>query len=155
MSWHGLFVCNESPFCLSHSRMRPVIRFAVVLVVGLALVAAIASILFNKTAHSWFENDVRLRAEIAVKGARQAFVERWNDRKRLESLLTDMTHDERILAAAACSSAPESLPGGDVYVSAIPILDEDQVLGFVVLVHDLSFIARREARTREFLFVMF
>src|SRR5882672_6657552 len=104
MSWHGLFVCNESPFCLSHSRMRPVIRFAVVLVVGLALVAAIASILFNKTAHSWFENDVRLRAEIAVKGARQAFVERWNDRKRLESLLTDMTHDERILAAAACSS---------------------------------------------------
>jgi trehalose 6-phosphate synthase len=171
--------------------MRPVIRFAVVLVVGLALVAAVASILFNKTAHSWFENDVRLRAEIAVKGARQAFVERWDDRKRLESLLTDMTHDERILAAAACSSdlrfvaktdsyprdlacrtigprvhmaegdrwaswsEPASLPGGDVYVSAIPILDENEVLGFVVLVHDLSFIARREARTREFLFVTF
>ena len=28
-------------------------------------------------------------------------------------------------------------------------------LGYVVLVHDLSFIARREARTREFLFVVF
>ena len=84
MKWHGLFVCNKSPFCLSHSRMRPVIRFAVVLVVGLGLVAAIASILFNKTVHSWFENDVRLRAEIAVKGARQAFVERYDDRERLE-----------------------------------------------------------------------
>src|SRR5262249_7502144 len=52
-------------------------------------------------------------------------------------------------------SAPESLPGGDVYVSAVPVFDDGRALGFVVLVHDLSFVARREARTREFLFVVF
>src|SRR5450432_2176696 len=83
--------------------MRPVIRFAVVLVVGLGLVAALASVLFNKTAHSWFEHDLSLRAEIAVRGARQAFVENWGTRNRLQNLLTEMSHDERILSAAACS----------------------------------------------------
>ncbi|HEX3597427.1 MAG TPA: hypothetical protein VHU80_20105, partial [Polyangiaceae bacterium] len=166
------------------------IRFAVVLVVGLGLVAALASVLFNNTAHSWFEHDLALRADIAVRGGRQAFVENWGSRGRLQNLLTEMSHDERILSAAACSTelqfiartesyppnlacdvigpkvhvAPDrwaswaestSLPGGDVYVSAIPVTDDDQTLGFVVLVHDLSFIARREARTREFLFVTF
>ncbi len=170
--------------------MRPVIRFAVVLVVGLGLVAALASILFNKTAHSWFEHDLSLRAEIAVRGGRQAFVENWGSRGRLQNLLTEMTHDERILSAAACSTElrfvartesypaelscesigpkvhigpgerwapyaePASLPGGDVFVSAVPVAD-DKTLGFIVLVHDLSFMARREARTREFLFVTF
>ena len=54
--------------------MRPVLRFAVVLIVGLGLVAALASIVFNKTARSWFESDLRLRAEIAVRGARQELV---------------------------------------------------------------------------------
>jgi trehalose 6-phosphate synthase len=171
--------------------MRPVLRFAVVLIIGLGLVAALASILFNKTARSWFENDVRLRAEIAVKGARQSFVDHWSDRTAIRLLLTEMSHDERILAAAACSPAlgsvaktenypdtlacgklrehvqpsegarlsswsmPATLPGGDVYISAIPIANDGTDLGFVVLVHDLSYIARREARTRELMFVVF
>src|SRR5581483_9127250 len=83
--------------------MRPVIRFAVILVVGLGLVAAIASVLFNKTAHSWFEHDLSLRAEIAVRGARQPFIDSWGSRARLHDLLTYMTHDERILSAAVFS----------------------------------------------------
>jgi trehalose 6-phosphate synthase len=48
-----------------------------------------------------------------------------------------------------------SLPGGPVNVSAIPILDGDRPLGFVVLVQDLSYVARREAQTRSYLFVAF
>jgi len=48
-----------------------------------------------------------------------------------------------------------SLPGGAVHVSAIPLLDEEQVVGFVVLLHDLSFIERREASVRWFLLVTF
>ncbi|MGE5276891.1 MAG: alpha,alpha-trehalose-phosphate synthase (UDP-forming) [Acidobacteriota bacterium] len=49
----------------------------------------------------------------------------------------------------------ESLPGGNVYVSAIPVLDRGQPVGFVVLVHDLSFVERREAKTRQFLLLAF
>jgi len=48
-----------------------------------------------------------------------------------------------------------TLPGGDVHVSAIPVLDSDQPLGFVVLVHDLSFVQRREATTQRFLLLAF
>ena len=48
-----------------------------------------------------------------------------------------------------------ALPGGDVHVSAIPVLDDEQALGFVVLVHDLSFVQRREATTQRFLLIAF
>lgn len=48
-----------------------------------------------------------------------------------------------------------SLPGGTVYVSAIPLLDQEEAVGFVVLVHDLSFIERREASVRWFLLLTF
>jgi len=48
-----------------------------------------------------------------------------------------------------------ALPGGDVHVSAIPVLDADRPLGFVVLVHDLSFVQRREATTRRYLLLAF
>jgi trehalose 6-phosphate synthase len=47
------------------------------------------------------------------------------------------------------------LPGGDVHVSAVPLIHNDQQPGFLVLVHDLSFIERREAKTRRFLLFAF
>jgi trehalose 6-phosphate synthase len=49
----------------------------------------------------------------------------------------------------------DRLPGGSVHVSAIPLLDGERALGFVVLVHDLSFVERREARTQQFLLLAF
>jgi trehalose 6-phosphate synthase len=48
-----------------------------------------------------------------------------------------------------------SVPGGQVHVTATPLADADQPLGFVVLVHDLSFVERREATTRRFLVIAF
>ena len=48
-----------------------------------------------------------------------------------------------------------SLPGGQVHATAIPVLEGERPLGFVVLVHDLSFIERREATTRQFLLLAF
>ena len=51
--------------------------------------------------------------------------------------------------------SPERLPGGRVHVSAIPVLEDGSPLGFVVLVHDLSFVERREATTRRFLGLAF
>jgi trehalose 6-phosphate synthase len=47
------------------------------------------------------------------------------------------------------------LPGGDVHVSAVPLMQNEQQLGFLVLVHDLSFVERREAKTRTFLLIAF
>jgi trehalose 6-phosphate synthase len=47
------------------------------------------------------------------------------------------------------------LPGGDVHVSAVPLVQQDRQPGFLVLVQDLAFIERREAKTRRFLLLVF
>ncbi len=49
--------------------------------------------------------------------------------------------------------ALENLPGGEVHVSAFPLFRSERALGFVVLVHDLSFAARRDRSTQRFLLV--
>ncbi|MDM4773000.1 trehalose-6-phosphate synthase [Solimonas sp. SE-A11] len=51
------------------------------------------------------------------------------------------------------SSLP--LPGGEVHVSAITLNRGVPTAGFAVVVHDLSFVARREASTRQFLLAAF
>ena len=47
------------------------------------------------------------------------------------------------------------LPGGQAHVTAVPLVEAEQALGFLVLVHDLSFVERREATTRRFLALAF
>jgi trehalose 6-phosphate synthase len=172
------------------------IRFAFVLVAGLAVLTWIALLVAGRTARGWFERDVALRAELAVSGGRRALVSYWRDQewKELGALLLEITRDERIMGAAACDTAlrivartpeyPErfrcpdlaphlrpaaqtpaaewtawrsvaALPGGQVSVSAFPLADQDTPLGFVVLVHDLSFMERREASMRRFLLAAF
>ena len=48
-----------------------------------------------------------------------------------------------------------TLPTGRVQVSAMPITNQGQELGFVILLNDLTFIERREAKARTFLIVVF
>ncbi|MCC7535125.1 MAG: trehalose-6-phosphate synthase [Deltaproteobacteria bacterium] len=45
--------------------------------------------------------------------------------------------------------------GGSVHLSALPFRDGSSMLGFVVLVHDLSFVARRETAARTLLLAAF
>jgi len=176
--------------------MGRALRFVFALVLGLAVVTWGASVIVQRTTREWFEKDMRLRAQLAVNGARRAVIAHWDsaNRDELTDLLEDITHDERIMAAAACgtdlgvlartsdfpaelscenlaphlrsnSEAPapewidsntvETLPGGNVYVSAVPVIDEDRALGYVVLVHDLSFIERRGATTQRYLLIAF
>jgi trehalose 6-phosphate synthase len=52
-------------------------------------------------------------------------------------------------------STVASLPTGRVLVSAMPISFQGQVLGFAILVHDLSYIERRENATETFFIVIF
>lgn len=174
--------------------MRPRIRFLIGLVFSLAILTAVAAIFVQRTTRAWFENDVRLRAELVVGGAQESLSSHWNsgDSAELARILRDITRDERVMTAAACAtdlslltstpgypaqfSCPvvgthvrrgvggttqawvawhesTSLPGGPVYVSAIPIDNAGQPLGFVVLVHDLTYAALRESETMRFVLV--
>ena len=171
--------------------MRPTSKFLIGLVLSLALLTWITSVLVQRTTHRWFENDVRLRAELVVGGSRELLTAHWSkdDRKELGRILGEMTRDERIMAAAACNAdltllfstpgfpakyscgqvGPQlmpashvpaekwaswhestSLPGGSVLISGIPVTNAGDTLGFVVLVHDLSYAERRESNTQRF-----
>ncbi len=44
-----------------------------------------------------------------------------------------------------------SIGSGSLHVSALPVMDDDRELGFVVLVHDLGFVGRREAEATHLL----
>lgn len=168
------------------------LRFVLAWFLGVALVTWAAWVVVQGTTTAWFEKDVALRAELAATGARQAFVAHWQARPptQLAELLADITHDERILGAAACApdwsfvtrtrdfpreltcaeigaqafpdaeaAAPwhSAVPvtTGEVHVSAIRIDDAEAALGFVVFVHDLAFVERREAKARQFLLIAF
>lgn len=48
-----------------------------------------------------------------------------------------------------------TLPSGRVHVRAMPVGDPGKPLGFVILLHDLSYIERREAQARQFLLIAF
>lgn len=178
--------------------MNPVMSHAMRFVVGLVLVLALLTWgtfeLVQETTRAWTEKDVRLRAELAVGGARQALSANWRaDRStELREILRDIARDERIMAAAACDADSylltstaefpaqftcdwlgyqlrtgtnaavqsswhqhDSLPGGPVMISAIPVSDAGLILGSVILVHDLSFAERRETNTRRFILIAF
>jgi trehalose 6-phosphate synthase len=176
--------------------MPRLVRFIVALVTGLALLTWGASRIVGQTTRAWFDNDIRLRSRLAIRGAHDTLVSHWraDQAANLGSVLDRITRDDRIMAAAACGAdfsflartadfpaqlsctdlgvhvraaadspadtwAPWAviapIAGGNVHVAAIPLLEGDQALGFVVLVHDLSFIERREATTNRFLWLAF
>ncbi|MGH9759159.1 MAG: trehalose-6-phosphate synthase, partial [Candidatus Acidiferrales bacterium] len=171
-------------------------KFLIGLVLSLALLTWATAVFVQRTTKRWYENDVRLRAELVVSGAHDALSNNWNreDRRELERTLAEIAEDQRIMAAAACTtnftmlartagfpmvfscevlgnyvkhsspSAPDewqawhestTLPGGSVMVSAIPLEDAGQPLGFIILIHDLSYAERREIETRRFVLLTF
>ena len=172
--------------------MRRVARFLVVLLVGLAALAVVGYVAITRVTRDWFEKDLRLRSSLAVAAARQSLTTNWTgDRRRLTETLADITRDERIMGAAACSgdgallAATESypfnfscrstlerwrqeaskgagtwtmtaeLPSGRVQLSATTLDSPQGVLGVILLVHDLSFVGRRETTARNLLLGMF
>jgi len=172
--------------------VRRAVRFLAVLLAGLALLAGVGYGVLARITRDWFEADLELRSRLAVSSARGSLVRRWHgDRQRLTETLADITRDDRIMAAAACSPRGELLaateaypsvfacdtvragdrsaapangaswtmsadiPTGRVHLTAVAVGEPGEPLGTVLLVHDLSFLSRREETTRNVLLVAF
>lgn len=84
--------------------MKPPTRFVLAMVVCLAFLTWGASVFVERTTRDWFERDLHLRTDAIVNGSRQALLGHWNarDAENLRRLLTDLTRDERLIAATAC-----------------------------------------------------
>ena len=168
-----------------------------VLVLGLAALAGIGYFVLSRTTSAWFERDLSLRVQLVMRSARESLSVSWPteaapDVSRLDRVLIDITRDDRIMAAAACSPEGDTLavteaypalfscssimarrsdegaegdsdwamtaelPSGSVLISVSPVEDDEgHPLGTLILLHDLSFVGRREATTRELLLAGF
>jgi len=179
--------------------MTRTLRFILVLLVGLAALTWAAASSVQKTNRQWADEDIVLRVRLVAREAGPTLLQYWSKQASadLANALSNIARDERIMAAAACSSEgallaqstdfPKSLTcrqiadlvhseiarqgaarsdtwpwgmvwpllGGDVQVSAVPMVRATETLGLLVLVHDLTFIERREAKMREFLVFAF
>ena len=96
--------------------MSRLVQFVLALIVGLALLAWVVTGFVETTARQWFQRDATLRAGLAVSGARTSLAAHWHEDQRdeLQSQLTDIARDERVMAVAACEpdlSTLASTPG--------------------------------------------
>jgi trehalose 6-phosphate synthase len=171
--------------------VRRALKFLAGLLVGLAILAVFGYAALTRTTQRWFESDLASRSRLAVAAATQSLRTNWQvEPALLQKTLADITRDERIMGAAACTAegkllaatdgypaafscrsllerrhnegaafAPHwamtsDLPSGRVHLSVTP-LDNSEASGLVALVHDLSYLGRREATTRNILFAAF
>src|SRR6266702_2020342 len=110
--------------------------------------------LVNKLTLQWFVRDIDSRASLianTIQGPLQDLA-RAGNRTRLLEYFTRITQDQRF------SGASEHLlksPDGALLVSVRPVPVLGAPAGQLVLVHDMSFIARRSAETRKYLFYFF
>jgi trehalose 6-phosphate synthase len=99
--------------------VRRTLRFIASLLAGLGLLTAFGYVGLTRITSRWFDNDLRLRAQLAVASAHQSLVENWaGSQERLRQNLVDITRDERVMGAAACGpdgrllAATEEYPAG-------------------------------------------
>jgi trehalose 6-phosphate synthase len=96
--------------------MRRAFRFLAALLAGLALLTTIGYVGVRQVTRQWFEKDLRLRSELAVVSARQSLATNWSeDPARLAEILRDITIDERIMGAAACTMQGDTLAATETY----------------------------------------
>lgn len=96
--------------------MRRAARFLSVLLAGLALLTLLGYYVLTNKTRDWFESDLTLRSRLAVASARESLANNWtNGSSQLTAILADITRDERIMGAAACSLHGELLAATESY----------------------------------------
>src|SRR5216117_3440035 len=161
--------------------MRLSLRFVIPLLVALAIFAYAALPLVDKLMLRWFSRDLEVRANLIATTVDDPLhnLIRTGDRSRIQEFFTRLTQDERLFAVGFCPAdngdpvTTPTLPAevrcsaldrftalsgdllptatGPVFISVRPLAGG----GKLVLVHDMSFIARRSRETRDYLFLFF
>src|SRR5438093_365596 len=159
--------------------MRLSLRFVIPLLVALAIFAYAALPLVDKLMLRWFSRDLEVRANLIATTVDDPLhnLVRTGDRSRIQEFFTRLTQDERLFAVAFCPAetgdpvATPTLPAevrcSDLDRFTQPSGDLLQTTsgpvsrpvrprgsgGKRVLVHGMSFIARRSRETRDYLFL--
>src|SRR5260370_11382851 len=160
--------------------MRLSLRFVIPLLAALGIFAYAALPLVDKLMLRWFGRDLEVRASLianTVDDPLQSLI-RSGNRGRVLEFFTRITQDERLFALAFCpadNGAPVATPllpaevqcsnlrrvatpaGGLLQTATGPAFLSVRPLpgGQAVLIHDMSWFARRSRETRQYFFLFF
>lgn len=165
--------------------MRISLRFIVPLILALGLVAYGLVPLIDRLTLHWFERDLDIRADLISNAIREPLTLWLASQApaKVTAFLSNITLDERLFALAYCAGpegpmiATASLPS-EIHCNDLsrwreqsrPILENTHGLlhlavksmatasapaAQLVIVHDMSFVGRRSAETRQYVFYVF
>ncbi len=165
--------------------MRLSLRFVLPLVIVLAAFAYGAGPLFDNLTLRWFVRDLDIRATLVASTVQEPLQEQLaaGSKAKISKFFTRITQDERLFAVGYCASASSpalatpTLPreiacsdlvrwesgvdhildsdSGPLHVAVRPMPTEAAPQGKLVLIHDMSFVARRSEETRRYVFYVF
>jgi trehalose 6-phosphate synthase/phosphatase len=156
------------------------IRFAVPTLIAVSILAFFGVPYVDRILAQWFRSDVDLRAQLVANSMEQSlagFLER-GDKEGLASYLAGITTDERLMAIVLCDDDSKTifttdrtpaeikcsvrrdigergsnivkLADGSVEVSSFPMGSANGRPVTALIVHDLSFIDRRQSSARNY-----
>jgi trehalose-6-phosphate synthase len=159
------------------------LRFVLPMAFASCVVAYVGLPYIERLLAEWFRSDVQLRAQLVMHSMEEPItdlVEKGNE-SRLRNYLGKITADERLLAVLVCrpdgttlfkterapatitcetsaasslaSSKVVQLPSGSVQISRFDFDDVQPTPFRVLMLHDLSFVDRRQRTARDFVLV--
>ncbi len=159
--------------------MKLSLRFILPLTIVLSLVAYLLVPVVDNLTLQWFKRDLDLRARLvarSINGSLLNLDEKKNLKKNISALFEEFTMDERLLAVGYCLEGkriyqtahfpsqvecPEDSPEGfrELNQGPVHILSEPSVIagkvGNLVIIHDMSFVRRRSAATKNYIVIFF
>jgi trehalose 6-phosphate synthase len=165
--------------------MRLSLRFVLPLMLVLAAIAYGVAPLVDKLTQRWFVRDMDIRATLIANAIHDPVLELLaaGSRTKMANYFARITQDERLYAIGYCASpqaaplATRSLPAeircdtlaqweeaedpllasprGPLHVAVRPLENEGASAGSLVLIHDMSFVARRSEETKSYVFYFF
>ncbi|MBI4190798.1 MAG: trehalose-6-phosphate synthase [Betaproteobacteria bacterium] len=156
------------------------LRFGVPLVLVLAAGTYFAVPLVDRMITEWFRSDIEMRARLVMNSIEEGLVPLLDrpSQPRIRNFLAKVTADERLVAIVVCgrngkllyktehtpnvitcSAQPPVVPafeivpsaGGRLDLASFPLRGETGEAQYLVIVHDLSFIDRRQSSARDYL----
>ncbi len=165
--------------------MRLSFRFIVPLLAALAVFAWALTPVVDRQMLRWFVRDLDIRASFVANTVQEPVRQliEAGDLRKLRQFFEQLTNDERLFAVGYCATpatkpiASRTWPAtiqcdslgqldragehqlasahGALHVSVAPVMLTNGDGGALVLVHDMSFIDRRSAETRKYIFYLF
>lgn len=165
--------------------MRLSLRFLVPLVVVLAVIAYALLPLVDKLTLAWSRKDLDARSHLIGETLRDTLLPLVHNssKSKIDSLFIRATRDEKLLALGYCdpqlrlihktATFPSEveckkfikqagdagelldLPNAAVHVASILMEEEGVAQGYLILVHDMSYVKRRSSDTKRYIFYLF